>query len=181
MSENLEKTIEFKEELLVEDLQVANYYNFKKQRKYLFNQIIFIAMSIIMIIMSIMEKEWVFLVVGIILLIFSVFLFVPLYKKMIYIAVKKNMSESLKIRISFDDEGFIYALDEELETEPQKYTYEQVIKVVNLPEYIYMYFSNSMIAIIKKSECTELVDLETLIKDKFNESKKYFKEENMPR
>ena len=46
------KIIEFKEELLVEDLQKANYYNFKKQRKYLFNQLIFVAMSIIMIVMS---------------------------------------------------------------------------------------------------------------------------------
>lgn len=181
MNENLDKTIEFKEELLIEDLQMANYYNFKKQRKHLVNQLIFIAMSIIMIVMSVMEKEWALLVIGIILLLFSVFLFVPLYKKMIYSAVKKNMGETLKIKLLFDNEGFIYALDEETEIEPQKYQYDQVIKVIDLPEYIYLYFSNTMIAIVKKSMCTELVDLENLIKNKFDSSNKYFKEEKMPK
>ncbi len=179
MNENLDKVIEFKEELLIEDLQVANYYNFKKQRKHIVNQIIFIAMSVIMIAMSISEKAWLLLAIGVALLLFSVFLFVPLYKKMIYSAVKKNMSDSLKIKLLFDNEGFIYALDEE--TESQKYQYNQVTKVIDLPEYIYLYFSSTMIAIVKKNMCAEILDLEELIKDKYTALNKYYKEEKMPK
>lgn len=170
------KIIEFKEELLVEDLQKANYYNFKKQRKYLFNQLIFVAMSIIMIVMSVLEKQWVFLGIGCILLVFSVCFFVPLYKRLIYNAVERNMSETLKIRMVFTKDDFIYTLDEETEEEPFKYTYDKIIKAINLPEYIYLYFSNTMIAIIKKSECEEIEELEKLIQEVFKDKGNYHKE-----
>lgn len=170
------KVIEFKEELLIEDLQKANYYNFKKQRKYLFNQLIFAAMSIIMIVMSILEKQWGFLIIGCVLFVFSIFFFVPVYKRLIYNAVKKNMHESLKIKLVFTKDDFIYALDEETEEEPLKYTYDQIIKVTDLPEYLYLYFSNTMIAIVKKSECEKIEELEELIQEIFKESGKYNKE-----
>ncbi|MBQ8292988.1 MAG: YcxB family protein [Bacilli bacterium] len=177
----MENLIAFNEELLVEDLQVANYYNFKKQRKYLFNQLIFIGMAILMIIMASSQKQWVFLGVGIVLLIFSTVFFLPLYKIMIYKAVKKNMQESLKIKIAFDEEGFTYALTETPDEEVAKYTYDQVLKVVVLPEYIYLYFTGAMIAIIKKSDCEQIEELEKLVEEKYKEAGKYEKINKMPR
>lgn len=179
--EEVKKIIEFKEELTVEDLQYANYYNFKKQRKYLFNQVIFIAMSTLLVVMSIIEHEWVLLAVGAVLLIFSVFLFMPAYKLMIYNAVKKNMNETLKIKLSFGEDGFIYTLDEETEEETPKYEYNQIIKGVELPEYIYLYFSNSMIAIIKKTNCDDIEGLTTLLKEQLEPLNKYYKETKIPR
>ncbi len=176
----MENLIEFNEELLVEDLQIANYYNFRKQKKYLFNQLLFIGMSGLMIAMSISQKEWVFLGVGIILLIFSIFLFLPFYKWMIYRAVRKSMAESLKIKLVFDEENFIYATPN-TEEEEIKYTYDQVKKVIDLPDYIYLYFSMSMIAIVKKSDCNQIKELEDFIENKYSELKIYEKVSNMPK
>ncbi len=165
MDEN--KVIEFKEELNLEDLQKANFYNFKKHKKYLINQIIFVVMSILLIGVSIADKEWVFLGIGVILLIFATVFFVPLYKKMIYNAVKKGLKENIKIKLGFDNEGFMYELEEKEEC--PKYEYNQAIKVYSVKGYIYMYFNNSSIAIIKKEACNEIEQLEEILKEKYQE------------
>lgn len=175
MEEN--KVIEFNEELTIEDLQKANYYNFKKQKKYLINQIIFIAMAVLMIVMSIVEKQWVFLGFGILILLFSTVLFVPLYKKLIYMAVKRNFTKTLKIKMSFEDDGFYYLLEDEEGEEYPKFSYQQVIKIYDVKNYIYMYFNTSSIAIIKKEDCDEIEELEKLIKEKYNDTNKYIIDE----
>ena len=65
-----------KNEQMVEDLQKANFYNFKKHKKYLTNQLIFIGMSILMMVMAAKEGQWYLFAVGAVLLIFSTVLFV---------------------------------------------------------------------------------------------------------
>lgn len=175
MEEN--KKIEFKEELTIEDLQKANYYNFKRQKKYLFNQIIFIAMALLMIGMSIAQKQWIFLGVGILILIFSTVLFVPLYKKLINNAVSRTFKESLKINLSFSESGFMYTLEDEDQSNFSEYTYQQVMKVYNLKDYIYVYFNTSSIAIIKKEACNEIEELISLIEGKYKDTNKYIIDE----
>lgn len=171
MEEN--KVIEFSETLEILDIQKANFYNFKKHKKYLINQIIFIAMSILMIGMSISEKQWVFLGIGVVLLIFSTVFFVPVYKVLIYNAVKKSLKEPLQIKLTFDDEGFMYELETAVDTEYPKYEYNNVRIVYSVKEYIYMYFTNSAIAIIKKDACKNIEELEELLVGKYSELNKY--------
>ena len=51
------KEIKFNETLEIEDLQIVNYYSFKRQKKHLFNQIIFISMSLLIIGLAIYNKD----------------------------------------------------------------------------------------------------------------------------
>ena len=171
MEEN--KVIEFNEELVVEDLQKANFYNFKKHKKYLTNQIIFIGMSILMMVMAAKEGQWYLFAVGTVLLIFSTVLFVPVYKKLIYNAVKKNFKESLKIKLMFDNEGFYYELESATNEDSPKYEYQNVRIVYSLKDYIYMFFPNSAVAIIKKEACDNIEELENLFKEKYSNLNKY--------
>jgi hypothetical protein len=94
-----------------------------------------------MIGMSISERQWIFLGIGIILLIFSTVFFVPVYKVLIYNAVKKSLKEPLQIKLTFDDEGFMYELETAVDTEYPKYEYNNVRIVYSVKEYIYMYFT----------------------------------------
>ncbi len=168
MEEN-QKVIEFTEELNVEDLQYANYFNFRRQKRYLFNQVIFIGMSLLLMGFSFVEEEWLLLGVGAVLLVFSVVFFLPLYKKMIYNAVKKNMTENLNIRLRFTELGFIYTLADNPEEETPDYKYSQIVKGYILPDYIYLYFNNSAIAIVKKESCSNLDELKGLLEEQLGE------------
>lgn len=171
MEEN--KVIEFREELVIEDLQKANFYNFKRHKKYLTNQIIFAAMSLLMIGMAVTNRQWVILGIGVLLFLFSTVLFVPLYKKLIYNAVKKSFKENLQIKLLFDNEGFYYELETKTDVDYPKYEYNNVTKVYNLKNYIYMFFANSAVAIIKKEACTNIEELEKLLEEKYTNLNKY--------
>lgn len=174
------KEIKFSETITVEDLQKVNYYSFKKQKKHLFNQVIFIAMSLLVIGLAIKEKDIPILIFGCVIFIFATIFFMPLYKKWIYRIVKKNAKGEMRIKLSFDDEGFTYLLEHEDPTQFPKFEYNQVLNVIEFPEYIFMFFTSSTIAIIKKSECSDIEELKTLLKDKYSNGL-YVEKEKMPR
>lgn len=168
-----QRIIEFREELNLEDLQKANYYNFKKNKKYITNQVIFVAMSILMIGMAATQQQWVLLGIGVVLLIFSTVLFIPIYKKLIYSAVKRNFKENLLIKATFEEDGFRYELETLTDENYPKYEYNHVTRVYNLKNYIYMFFANSAVAIIKKEACENIEELEKLIEEKYTILNKY--------
>ncbi len=177
MEEN-QKIMEFNEDLTLEDLQIANYFNFRRQKKYLLNQIIFIAMSLLCTVFSVVEQKWWLTAVGGFLVIFSVFLFLPFYKKLIYSAVKRNINETLNVYLAFSEDSFIYTVvDDNQEVIP--YEYNKIVKMYDLPEYIYLYFYNSAIAIIKKDSCKNQEELIDLLKSKLDD--KYEKINKMPK
>ena len=97
----------------------------------------------------------------------------PVYKVLIYNAVKKSLKEPLQIKLTFDDEGFMYELETAVDTEYPKYEYNNVRIVYSVKEYIYMYFTNSAIAIIKKDACKNIEELEELLVGKYSELNKY--------
>lgn len=174
------KQITFEETLEIKDIQKINYYIFRKQKKYLINQIIFIVMSLLIIGLAIHKQDLYVLIFGCCTLIFSVFLFMPIYKKMIYRVVTRKIYEPMCINLSFDDDGFVYLLKTEDPNQFPKYTYDQVAKVTNLPEFILLHFPSQAIGIIKKSECEEIDELVNLLESKFDAGK-YIKEHKMPR
>ena len=155
-------------------------YIFRKQKKYLINQIIFIAMSLLIIGLAIHKKDIPLLIFGCGTFVFSVFLFLQIYKRMIYRVVTRKIYEPMIIDLSFDDEGFNYLLKGEDETKYPKYTYDQVARVSDLPEYILLHFPSQAVGIIKKSECENIYELVELLKSKFDEQN-YKKEAKMPR
>lgn len=174
------KEIKFTESLEIEDLQLVNYFSFKKQKKHLFNQIIFIAMSLLVVGLAIKEKDIPVLIFGAIIFVFSVVFFMPLYKRWIYRIVKKNAKAPMNIKLSFDKDGFTYLLEHENPEEFPKFEYSQVKNVVEVPDYIFMFFAANTIAIIKKSCCDELEELVALLKEKYPNDL-YIKKDKMPR
>ena len=174
------KEIKFNETLEIEDLQVVNYYSFKRQKKHLFNQIIFISMSLLVIGLAIYNKDIPILIFGCATLLFALVLFMPLYKRWIYNIVKKKANAPMNIKVSFDNDGFYYLLEHENPEDFPKFEYNQVAHVIELPEYILMFFTPNTIAIIKKNACSEIDELRELLEDKYQDGR-YVKIDKMPR
>jgi hypothetical protein len=174
------KEIKFNETLEIEDLQVVNYYSFKRQKKHLFNQIIFISMSVLIIGLAIHNKDIPILIFGCATLLFALVLFMPLYKRWIYSIVKKKAAAPMNIKASFDNDGFHYLLEHENPEDFPKFEYNQVAHVVDLPEYILMFFGPNTIAILKKNSCSEIDALRALLQEKYQDGR-YVIIDKMPR
>ena len=71
----------------------------------------------------------------------------------------------------------MYTLEDEDQSNYSEYTYQQVMKVYNLKDYIYVYFNTSSIAIIKKEACNEIEELILLIESKYKDTNKYIIDE----
>ena len=104
----------------------------------------------------------------------------PLYKKWIYNIVKKKAAAPMNIKVSFDNDGFHYLLEHENPEDFPKFEYNQVAHVIELPEYILMFFGPNTIAILKKNSCSEIEELKALLLDKYQDGR-YVKIDKMPR
>ena len=86
----------------------------------------------------------------------------------------------MNIKVSFDNDGFYYLLEHENPEDFPKFEYNQVAHVIELPEYILMFFAPNTIAIIKKNACSEIDELRELLEDKYQDGR-YVKIDKMPR
>ena len=120
-------------------------------------------MSLLIIGLAIYNKDIPILIFGCATLLFALVLFMPLYKRWIYNIVKKKANAPMNIKVSFDNDGFYYLLEHENPEDFPKFEYNQVAHVIELPEYILMFFTPNTIAIIKKNECSEIDELRELL------------------
>ncbi len=167
---NEEEGIEFQQTLVKEDLVQYNYYLLKNPSNY-FRTGLMVLLGIFLIVYPIIVKQNYWIIgVGAFLVIFCLFLFVPLQKALIRRQVKKKPTDSYVIDVKCASR-LKYQLSSE-ENAPL-IDYQNIYKVRKTPNYIYMHMGVYSVVIIKLDACEAKEELVEFIKSKYVGTNKY--------
>ena len=165
-----EEGIAFQETLTKDDLVQYNYYLLKNGSNY-FRTGIMVLLGIFLIIYPIVQHQNYWIIgVGAFLVIFCLFLFIPLQKAMIRRQIKKKEIDQFVIDVKFASK-----IKYQLATEGTSplVEYRNIYKVRKTKDYIYLHMSVYAVIIIKLSFCDNPDALVEFIKSKYEGTKKY--------
>lgn len=165
-----EEGIAFQETLTKDDLVQYNYYLLKNGSNY-FRLGIMLLLGVFLIIYPIIQQQnWWIIGVGAFLVVFCLFLFIPLQKAMIRRQIKKKQIDQFVIDVKFASK-IKYQLSTE-EASPLV-DYQYIFKVRKTKDYLYLHMSVYTVIIIKLSFCEKPDELVEFIKNKYAGTNKY--------
>ena len=165
-----EEGIEFSQTINKDDLLKYNYYLMNNASNYM-RAGLMLLLSILVIVVPIIRKENLFLIIiGVVLLIYSLLLHFPLQKLIIKNSIKKKVINEYTINVKFASR-IKYQLKDEVNS--PLVDYKNIYKIRVNSEYMYLHLSAYAIIIVKLECVDDKQALLDFVKSKYLGTKVY--------